>query len=193
MPLYGVVADFAEELVLPKGLPAERRMFFYPGSSIGNFDPAAAATFLSGIRRQMDDDGALWIGVDLHKPTDLLERAYDDALGVTAAFNRNVLLHVNRLAGTDFDIDDWRHVARYDTQLRRIEMYLEAVADTVVTWPGGERRFTAGTRIHTENSYKYDLAGFGEVLGRAGLRVAGVWTDPDEHYAFFVAAPGARP
>ncbi|MCA8964827.1 MAG: L-histidine N(alpha)-methyltransferase [Planctomycetes bacterium] len=189
LPLYGVVADFAAELVLPRGVPEARRVFFYPGSSIGNFDPDAATTFLRGVRRQMDDGGALWIGVDLHKATDVLERAYDDALGVTAAFNRNVLLHVNRLAGTDFDIAQWAHVARYDEDLRRIEMYLQAVADLTVTWPGGSRRFAAGERIHTENSYKYTLDGFASVLQRAGLRVAGSWTDPDRHYAFFVAAP----
>ncbi len=189
LPLYGVVADFAEELVLPKGVPEARRVFFYPGSSIGNFDPEGATTFLRGVRRQMDQDGALWIGVDLHKASELLERAYDDMLGVTAAFNRNVLLHVNRLAGTDFDLGQWRHVARYDTDQRRIEMYLQAVADTTVTWPGGSRRFVADERIHTENSYKYTLEGFSAVLQRAELRVAGVWTDPDAYFAFFVAAP----
>lgn len=191
LPLCGVITDFTEQLLLPKGVPEQRRVFFYPGSSIGNFDPAAATVFLRGVRRQMRDDGALWIGVDLHKDTHLLERAYDDALGVTAAFNRNVLLHVNRLAGTDFDIAQWQHVALYDAPRRRIEMHLQATADLQVTWPGGERRFVAGERIHTENSYKHEIGDFTELLARAGLRVDAVCTDPDRHYAFFVATPAS--
>ncbi len=189
--MLGVVADFSERLVLPPGVPAERRVFFYPGSSIGNFDRPAAVQFLRDVRQQMGADGALWIGVDLHKDKAVLDRAYDDELGVTAAFNRNVLAHVNRLAGTDFALAEWRHVAFYDERRRRVEMHLEALADTVVRWPGGARPFRAGDRIHTENSHKHDLDGFRDLLARAGLRTAGCWTDPDGWYAFFVAAPAA--
>lgn len=184
---YAFATDFSERLELPDVVPAQRRLFFYPGSSIGNFTPDAAAAFLRSLRDQMGDDGALWIGVDLQKPADVLERAYDDDLGVTAAFNKNVLRHLNRLAGTDFVLADWRHVAFYEPRHHRIEMHLEAVRDVVVAWQGGRRTFRRGERIHTENSYKHTIAGFRERLAEAGLRTVGAWTDPAEWFGFFVA------
>lgn len=189
LPMLGVDTDFATRLELPEDVPAARRLFFYPGSSIGNFTPDEAVVFLRSIREQMLPDGVLWLGVDLHKPTAILERAYDDELGVTAAFNRNVLLHCNRLAGTDFALPDWRHVAFYAEPVRRIEMHLEALRDVVVHWPGGSRAFRAGERIHTENSYKHDRDGFTALLARAGLRTVGVFTDAKDWFAFFVAVP----
>ncbi len=191
--MHGVGTDFSERLDLPPNVPPHRRLFFYPGSSIGNFTPADAITFLASLREQMLHDGALWIGVDLQKPTEILERAYNDDLGVTAAFNRNVLAHSNRLAGTDFVLADWRHVAFYNDRESRIEMHLQAVRDLEVTWPGGRRRFRAGERIHTENSYKHRIDGFRELLATAGLRSVGTWTDPAGWFAFFVAVPDARP
>ncbi|MFY9343489.1 MAG: L-histidine N(alpha)-methyltransferase [Planctomycetota bacterium] len=191
--MRSVGTDFSERLELPPGLPAHRRTFFYPGSSIGNFTPEQARTFLRSVRAHMGHDGALWIGVDLQKARDVLERAYDDPLGVTAAFNQNVLLHVNRLASTDFALADWRHVAFYDVGHHRIEMHLEAVRELRVRWPGGERRFRAGERIHTENSYKHTVPGFRALLAEAGLRTAGHWTDPAQWFAFFVAVPDGRP
>ena len=137
----------------------------------------------------MGPDGTLWITVDLDKDRAVLERAYDDELGVTAAFNKNVLSHVNRLAGTDFALRDWRHLARYDAAAMRIELYLEAMRDLTVTWPGGSRRFRAGDRIHTENSHKFTTELFGELLTRAGLRTVQVFHDARRWLAFFVAAP----
>ncbi|MBL9077470.1 MAG: L-histidine N(alpha)-methyltransferase [Planctomycetes bacterium] len=187
--MVGVGTDFSQQLQLPDAVPPGRRLFFYPGSSIGNFTPREAVPFLRSVRDQMHGDGVLWIGVDLQKDAAILEPAYDDALGVTAAFNRNVLRHANRLAGTDFDVADWRHVAFYDPREGRIEMHLEALRDLVVTWPGGRRRFVAGERIHTENSYKYTVAGFAQVLADAGLRSVGCWTDPRRWFGFFVAVP----
>src|SRR5438094_716317 len=139
-----------------------RPAFFYPGSSIGNFTPAEAAAFLSGVRAQATGGGLL-IGVDLVKPIDILEAAYDDAIGVTAAFNLNLLRHLNRIVGSDFDPKQWRHVALFDSTESRIEMHLEARTELLVRWPGGERRFRAGERMHTENSYKYTAASFAEL------------------------------
>jgi dimethylhistidine N-methyltransferase len=188
LPMLGVATDFSERLVLPDAVPAGRRIFFYPGSSIGNFGPAEAVRFLASLRDQMHG-GALWIGVDLQKPKDVLERAYDDPLGVTAAFNKNVLLHVNRLAGTDFALADWRHVAFYEPQHARIEMHLEAVRDVTVGWPAGRRAFRKGERIHTENSHKHSVAGFQRLLADSGLRTAGCWTDDAAWFGFFVAVP----
>jgi dimethylhistidine N-methyltransferase len=185
--MHGVGTDFSERLDLPPTLPTQRRTFFYPGSSIGNFTPADAVTFLRSVRDHMGHDGALWIGVDLQKPHAVLEPAYDDALGVTAAFNKNVLTHVNRVASTDFVLADWRHVAFYDARLGRIEMHLEAVRDVHVSWPGGGRTFARGERIHTENSYKHTIPGFRDLLARAGLSPAGHWTDDRGWFAFFVA------
>ena len=187
--MQGVGTDFSERLELPPSVPTGRRTFFYPGSSIGNFTPADAVAFLASVRTHMGHDGALWIGVDLQKPRTVLEPAYDDPLGVTAAFNKNVLTHVNRAAGTDFALADWRHVAFYDSGPGRIEMHLEAVREVRVRWPGGGRSFARGERIHTENSYKHTIPGFRELLQRAGLRTAGHWTDPKGWFAFFVATP----
>ncbi|MCA8967767.1 MAG: L-histidine N(alpha)-methyltransferase, partial [Planctomycetes bacterium] len=184
-----VGTDFSTRLELPAAVGAERRLFFYPGSSIGNFAPDEAVAFLRRVRERMDQHGALWIGADLQKDRGTLVRAYDDGLGVTAAFNRNILRHANALAGTDFAPADWRHVARYDEQHGRIEMHLEAERNLTVRWPGGERAFAQGERIHTENSYKYTPDGFRALLERAGLRQVGMWTDAKQWFGFVVAVP----
>jgi uncharacterized SAM-dependent methyltransferase len=133
-------------------------------------------------------DGALLIGVDLVKPRPVLEAAYDDALGVTAAFNLNALRHLNAVIGSDFEPRQWRHVAFYDEAHARIEMHLEARQALVVRWPGAERRFAAGERIHTESSHKYRVEGFASLLRDAGFRQPKAWTDPKGWFALFHAA-----
>ena len=132
------------------------RVLFYPGSSIGNFAPDEALVFLRSVHAACGSrpGSGLLIGVDLVKDTVELEAAYDDALGVTAAFNRNLLLHINRLCGTDFAVPDWRHVALFNTAASRIEMHLQATRAVTVRWADGARAFALGERIHTENSYK---------------------------------------
>ena len=148
LPMTGVGLDFAQELVLPAGLLQGPALLFYPGSSIGNFGPEAALRLL----RQMhaaSDGGALLIGADLLKPAAVLEAAYDDELGVTAAFNLNLLRHANVLLGSDFKVADWRHRALFNAAEGRIEMHLEARHALRVAWPGGGRVFAAGERIHT--------------------------------------------
>ncbi len=183
--MLGVGMDFAESLVLPPQVRARQRVFFYPGSSIGNFTPVQAQRFLRQARNAVYADGQLLIGVDLVKHPSTLVRAYDDALGVTAAFNRNILLHANRLLGSDFDLADWRHVALFNTAASRIEMHLEARRELVVHWPGGERRFARGERIHTENSYKYTPEGFAAVLAAAGWTPRQHWLDATQGFAVF--------
>ena len=131
--------------------------------------------------------GGLLIGVDRVKPRAVLEPAYDDALGVTAAFNRNLLLNVNRVLGADFAPAAWRHVGLFNTALSRIEMHLEALRDTTVRWAGGERRFAASERMHTENSYKWTLTGFEDMLKRAGFVECKAYTDPEQKFAVFWA------
>ncbi|MBL8384285.1 MAG: L-histidine N(alpha)-methyltransferase [Burkholderiales bacterium] len=186
LEMLGVGMDFSSRLVLPEEVGAGPRTLFYPGSSIGNFTPEDALAFLRQARAACAG-GALVIGVDLVKDKALLEPAYDDPLQVTAAFNRNMLLHFNRLAGTDFRLADWSHRAFFDARHSRIEMHLVAARDLVVRWPAGERRFAAGETIHTENSYKWRIADFAALLEAAGLRAPRHWTDARGWFAVFVA------
>ena len=184
MEMLGIGLDFSQTLALPVEIGPGPRTLFYPGSSIGNFTPAEALAFLRQAHVACDG-GALLIGVDLVKPVSVLEPAYDDALQVTAAFNRNLLLHLNRLIGSDFDIADWRHVAFFNAAASRIEMHLEAVRDAMVRWPGGERRFAAGERIHTENSCKWRVDDFAALLRDAGFSHPRVWRDAQDWFAVF--------
>jgi dimethylhistidine N-methyltransferase len=188
LDIVGVGMDFSHSPQLPDGLleRPSRPVFFYPGSSIGNFTPRAAETFLAGLRAQAAGGGLL-IGVDLVKPVARLEAAYDDAIGVTAAFNLNLLRHLNRVVGTDFDPRDWRHVAFFDTAHSRVEMHLEARHALVVHWPEGARAFAAGERLHTENSYKYTLESFDALLRHAGFHRSRAWVSGDGGFGVFWA------
>jgi len=187
LDVVGVGIDFSARLALPAGLVDAPALLFYPGSSIGNFAPTDALRLLREAR-EAARGGALLIGVDLVKPADVLESAYDDALGVTAAFNLNLLRHLNRLLGTDFDVRDWRHVAFFDAAASRIEMHLQARRALAVRWPGGGRGFDAGERIHTEDSYKWTLAGFEALLREAGFARVQAWTDARRWFALLLAA-----
>lgn len=187
MDITGLGCDFSSRLELPPEIGPGPRLLFYPGSSIGNFSPDDAVAFLRQARAA-SQGGGLLIGFDLVKATTVLDRAYDDELGVTAAFNRNLLNVVNRQLGADFRVADFRHVAFFDATASRIEMHLEARADLVVRWPGGERRLAAGQRIHTENSYKYTIAGARRLLAAAGFGETHWWTDDADWFALFWAA-----
>jgi len=187
--ILGVGADFSARLDLPAEVADKRRTFFYLGSSIGNFSDADAAMLLGRLRQNMKAGDGLLIGMDLLKRSATLVAAYDDALGVTAAFNRNVLLHVNRILGSDFRLEDWRHVALFNTQASRIEMHLEAVRGVRIAWPGGSRLFAAHERIHTENSYKYTPESARALLQQAELAVQQLWIDPMNYFALFYATP----
>lgn len=186
--MTGVGLDFSSQLQLPLSVEQRRepRLVFYPGSSIGNFDPEAALEFLKRAHTA-SNGGALIIGVDLVKPVSVLEPAYDDPLQVTAAFNRNMLRHINRLVGTNFDLAQWRHVAFFNEQASRIEMHLQALEKVSINWPGGQRTFDKNERIHTENSYKWRLDQFAVVLEKAGFASVRHWTDDQEWFAVFAA------
>lgn len=186
LPMVGVGSDFSRQLRLPELAGADSRLIFYPGSSIGNFTPADAVAFLRQVRDRLLG-GALLIGVDLVKPVAELQAAYDDALGVTAAFNLNVLRNVNRVLGSDFDVAQWRHVACFDVERSRIEMHLQAREDLLVCWPGAQRRFAAGQRVHTENSCKYSVEGFDALLREAGFADIDHWSDERRWFAVFLA------
>jgi len=188
--MLGVVADFTSGLDLEQDLDAAPVTFFYPGSSIGNFTPAGASSFLQAVKLHCAgrDDSGLLIGVDTKKDKARLDAAYDDALGVTAAFNRNVLNHVNRVLGSDFRPEAFAHRGFYNEAAERIEMHLEAITAQCVRWPDVERTFAAGERIHTENSYKYSPAEFTALVRGAGFDRVQCWQDPQRDFAVFHAA-----
>ena len=178
LTMTGVGLDFSASLALPPELLEGRPVFFYPGSSIGNFTPADALAFLRQVRTLAGDaGGGLLIGVDRVKPRELLEPAYADSLGVTAAFNLNLLLHLNRLLGADFALADWQHVALWNEARSRVEMHLQARREVTLRFAGGARRFTEGERIHTENSYKYRPEDFDALLRDAGFARTTRWSD----------------
>ena len=183
--MTGVGLDFSSTLDLPDAVRREKRLFFYPGSSIGNFTPPQALAFLRRLRAACSgsSDGGVLIGVDLLKEQPILDAAYDDALGVTAAFNLNLLRHLNQLLGADFDVGDWRHRAGFHAAQGRIEMHLEARRELTVSWGEQRRHFVEGERIHTENSYKYAQQDFVALLEQAGFGDARVWTDPRHWFA----------
>ena len=183
LEMTGLGMDFSSRFDLPGTVRADQRLFFYPGSSIGNFAPSQAIAFLRRLRANAADDGGLLIGVDLLKDEAILDAAYDDALGVTAAFNLNMLRHLNLLIGADFDVRQWRHSGRFNAAERRVEMHLEARTELTVQWRGGRRRFARGERIHTEDSYKYTREGFAGLLEQAGFSVQHTWTDPQQWFA----------
>jgi dimethylhistidine N-methyltransferase len=187
MDLVGVGLDFSAQLQLPAELIDRPKLVFYPGSSIGNFAPDDALRLLRQAR-QLAAGGALLIGVDLLKPRAMLEAAYDDDLGVTAAFNLNLLKHLNRLLGANFDVRGWRHVALFNAQASRVEMHLQARQVTTVRWRDGERHFAAGERIHTENSCKWTVEGFSALLRDAGFTELQRWSDARGWFGVFVAA-----
>lgn len=188
--MTGVVSDFTTGLDLESQLRAQSVAFFYPGSSIGNFTPEDSIEFLRRVFAYCSrrEGSGLLIGVDTKKDKARLEAAYDDGLGVTALFNRNVLTHVNRLIGSDFDVRAFRHRALYSEPKGRIEMHLEAINRQVVTIDGTARVFDEGERIHTENSYKYTPDEFETLLALAGFATVRRWQDPAGDFAVFWAA-----
>jgi L-histidine N-alpha-methyltransferase len=188
--MVGLVADFAAGLPLDEVLDATPATFFYPGSSIGNFTPEESVAFLARVRAfcAARPGSNLLIGVDGKKATPVLDAAYDDALGVTAAFNRNVLLHLNRRFGLEFALDGFRHCGFYNPAMGRIEMHLESLRDQWIWLGEHERHFPRGARIHTENSYKYLPAEFESVLRAAGFIDTRRWASADGGYFVFLAS-----
>jgi probable methyltransferase len=172
-----VAADYVRGFALPRGVAPERTLAFFPGSTIGNFRPAEALAFLRGLGQRLGKGARLLIGVDLRKNPAVLEAAYNDARGVTAAFNLNLLGRINRELDGSFDLDRFAHRAHYDPVRGRIEMHLESLADQTVRIAGHAIRFAKGETIHTENSYKYSVPGFRRLGARAGWRAEQSWTD----------------
>jgi dimethylhistidine N-methyltransferase len=185
--LVGLVTDFAHRLDLDDAIDAGPATFFYPGSSIGNFAPDLALEFLRRVRARCGPGSGLLIGADTKKDAARLQAAYDDALGVTAAFNRNILRHLNDIADCDFDASAFEHVAFYNEALGRVEMHLEARTAQRVRTQHGPRDFAVGERIHTESSYKYTPVEFQALLRRAGFLDVAQWQDDRGDFAVYYA------
>ncbi len=189
LDIVGVGMDFSSTLTLPGAVQKHDRVFFYPGSSLGNFAPDDALRFLQQIAApDQGNASGLLLGIDLVKDPAELQAAYDDAPGVTAAFNKNVLLNINDQLGTNFDLRQWQHVALFNASESRIEMHLQTNTATTVRWPGHERSFAASERIHTENSYKYTLDGMAALLKQAGFSQVQHWTDAQGWFGVFWAS-----
>ena len=179
--IQAICADYTRFDRLPEGRWAEdtRLVGFYPGSTIGNFTPDEAARFLGWVAGILGPGGALIVGIDLFKPKRLLEAAYNDTAGVTAAFNLNLLTRINRELDGDFDLQQFRHTAFFNADESRVEMHLESLCAQTVRVAGKTFSFAAGETIHTENSYKYTAPAFARLAARAGFTVDQTWIDKD--------------
>jgi dimethylhistidine N-methyltransferase len=178
-----IVADFTASFDLPGWVPSGRRIAFFPGSTIGNLDSTEVAAFLRRMRRHVGVDGAAIIGADMKKDLGILIPAYDDAAGVTAQFNLNLLARVNRELNGDFVLDRFRHSARWNDAESAIEMHLVSIGEQTAGVSGRHFHFGAGETIHTESSRKYDLGGLVSMAQNNGWRVSQLWTDEDRLFS----------
>lgn len=178
-----VVADFTQPFDLPAEARLRRRLGFFPGSTIGNFEPHEAADLLRRIRPVLGRDAVLIMGVDLIKDAATLNAAYDDAAGVTALFNLNLLERINRELGANIEVAAFNHRAFYNERLHRIEMHLVSSRSQSARVCGRTITFAVGESIHTENSYKYSVEGVQALAGQAGWQARAVWTDKDHLFS----------
>jgi dimethylhistidine N-methyltransferase len=186
LEILPVCADYLQRVVLPSShRKAERKIVYFPGSTIGNFEPREALEFLNRIANVCRGGGGLLIGVDLKKDRQVLEAAYNDRAGVTADFNLNLLERLNREVGTDFDLDQWQHRATYNSNAGRIEMHLISEIDQFVHLDQHKFHFRRGDKIITEFSYKYAPEEFAELAGKAGLKFVRMWTDKARLFGLF--------
>ena len=193
LQVYAACADFSQSLQVPRPPQGRRTIVFFPGSSIGNFEPPEARRLLENVARLIGPDGGLLIGVDLKKDPAVLEAAYNDAQGVTAAFNLNLLRRINRELGGGFRLERFYHRAFYAADRGRVEMHLVSREAQQIKVAGRSFEFTAGETIHTENSYKYHPAEFAALAAAAGFTPLQTWTDPQRLFGVFYFARGAGP
>jgi dimethylhistidine N-methyltransferase len=183
LQILPVAADFTRPFALPVKIRMHPRVGFFPGSTIGNFEPAEAEKFLAHAARLLGHGAHLIVGVDLAKDPAVLDAAYNDAAGVTAAFNLNLLRRINRELGGDFDLDGFRHRAFYNAAEHRIEMHLESRAAQTIHIGRRAIAFAAGETIHTENSCKYTIESFRVLAARAGWSPVETWTDAAGYFS----------
>lgn len=185
VPVIPIAADYTTltELPLPRSLRGARQVAFFPGSTIGNLHPPEAVAFLERAARICGAGGAIILGVDLRKDPDILHAAYNDREGVTAAFNRNILVHINHELGGTFDPERFRHYAYYNPVVGRVEMHLVSLERQLVDVAGECIRFERGEGIWTESSYKYSWRGLQALANDAGLTIIDSWSDPADAFA----------
>jgi L-histidine Nalpha-methyltransferase len=183
LPVFPIAADFTQSFRLPRSLDRLARGGFFPGSTIGNFEPAPALSFLRHVARMLGQGAILIVGVDLVKDGAILNAAYNDAAGVTARFNLNVLARINRELGADFNLANFGHQAFYDRERSRIEMHLVSRARQRVNVCGRVIEFREAETIHTENSYKYTIESFGALARSAGWTPLQAWTDAAGYFS----------
>lgn len=194
LPVFPVEADFLKPIALPQQVRAAPKLGFFPGSTIGNMIPLSSTDLLRAMRASLGEGAMLLIGMDRIKDVGVLERAYDDAAGVTAQFNLNLLERINRELDGTIPIDAFRHRAIWNDDRARIEMHLEAVRDVVFTVEGRPFEMAAGETIHTENSHKYGPRDARLLLRSGGWTPIAEWTDPDDQFALYLAeAQAPRP
>jgi L-histidine Nalpha-methyltransferase len=185
-----VDADFCHPFQLPAEIAKLPRAGFFPGSTIGNFEPHEAAEFLRGTRRILGAGAVFIVGVDLVKDRAVLNAAYNDAQGVTAEFNLNLLMRINRELGANFNRHNFEHHAFYNRERSRVEMHLASTKRQKVRLMGETIEFRAGETIHTENSYKYTPSSFSALARGSGWTIRGVWIDAQKYFAAFALRIG---
>jgi dimethylhistidine N-methyltransferase len=183
LSVLAVCADYTQPFELPSAPGGGPRMGFFPGSTIGNLQPDEAIAFLASWAERLGPGSVMIVGVDLRKDPAVLEPAYDDAQGVTAAFSKNLLVRANRELGADFDPDAFAHRARYDIPKGRIEIHLESLIDQTVHLGAASFHFARGEKVHVEDSCKYSVEGFKALARAAGFRPTAVWTDPNHLFS----------
>jgi len=185
VPLH---ADFTQDFQLPRQIGAGRRIGFFPGSTIGNFTPAEASAFLRRTAALLGETGLLIVGVDLKKNKRLLDAAYNDAAGLTAKFNLNLLKRINRELGADFDLEAFTHCAHFNAVQARIEMRIYSLGFQTVRIDGHMFSFSSGESIHTENSHKYSVPDFQTLARRSGFKPLRIWVDEDHLFSLHCLA-----
>lgn len=185
-----IISDFTRPIELPRSLDPNRLIFF-PGSTLGNFSPSEASSFLRTLRSLAGFHGGILLGVDLRKEPEILEAAYDDSAGVTSAFNLNLLVRMNRELGADFDIENFEHLAVYNTDEHRIEMHLRSLKNQEVNLSDRRFYFSEGETIHTENSYKHSRESLSVLAQSAGIKIKKFWTDSNSRFAVVYCEPAS--
>ena len=184
LPVFPVVADFTKEIKLPiSNHLKNRRVGFFPGSTIGNFEPNKAVEFLASVYQTLGKNGSLLIGFDLKKNIETLVSAYDDAEGITAAFNKNILVRINNELQANFNIDAFNHLARYNESNGRVEMHLESLEEQTALINGKLFQFHLGETIHTENCYKFTIEEFKNLAVSSGFHPKRYWTDDQGYFS----------
>jgi dimethylhistidine N-methyltransferase len=185
LPTRPIITDFTADFDIPAGVPARPRAAFFPGSTLGNLLPSDACALLRRMREHAGRTGKAIIGVDLRKDIETLIAAYDDKQGVTAEFNLNLLVRINRELGGDFSLEAFAHEARWNERESAIEMHIVSRKAQVVSVAGHSFAFAEGETIHTETCRKFDIAGFAHAAQRSGWRVEKIWSDPAQLFAVF--------